>query len=91
MKIPRPRRVIIVATSFEEAYACEQANYKLTSALGTAKELVELQNGATLQGALDAPKASSRTLKSAKYTKNVLLDVADSSRRVRVAAVLSDK
>lgn len=80
-----------MATSFEEAYACEQANYKLTSALGTAKELVELQNGATLQGALDAPKASSRTLKSAKYTKNVLLDVADSSRRVRVAAVLSDK
>lgn len=80
-----------MATSFEEAYACEQANYKLTSALGTTKELVELQNGATLQGALDAPKASSRTLKSAKYTKNVLLDVADSSRRVRVAAVLSDK
>lgn len=47
LKIPRPREVIIVATSFEEAYVWEQANCKLVSVLAASRELAELRNDAT--------------------------------------------
>jgi hypothetical protein len=40
--MPRPRRVITVATSFEEAYACEQASCNFALVLAAARELVEL-------------------------------------------------
>jgi hypothetical protein len=37
LKIPGPCRVITVATSFEGAYECEQANCKLALALSAAR------------------------------------------------------
>ena len=56
LKIPRPHRVITMATSFEEAYMCEHDNCKLASALVATREVVELRNGATQQGAPRCPE-----------------------------------
>jgi hypothetical protein len=43
MKMPGPHGVITTSTSFQVAYACKQANCKLTSAQAVARELAKVQ------------------------------------------------
>lgn len=43
MKMPGPHGVITTSTSFQMAYACKQANCKLTSAQVAARELAKVQ------------------------------------------------
>jgi len=45
LKMPGPRGVITVGTSFKAAYQCERANCELAASLVASKELADLRKG----------------------------------------------
>ena len=97
LKMPGPRGVITVGTSFKAAYQCEQANCELAASLVASKELADLKKGMP-QGPKEAPKDSHQGTRKARgprratskpqRTRGRSLDPADQTKKVQIGASL---
>ena len=76
LKMPGPRGVITIGTSFQRAYECEVECCGHASTVIASKELTTLREE-VIEGAPDA-KRSSGSFKSVEGPKEVLLDPSNS-------------
>ena len=90
LKMPGPRGVITIGTSFQRAYECEVECCGHASAVITSEELTTLREE-VVEEAPDA-KRSSRSFESIEGPKEVLLDHSNfEGKKVRIGTVLSSE
>ncbi|XP_066324006.1 uncharacterized protein [Miscanthus floridulus] len=90
LKMPGPRGVITIGTSFQRAYKCEVKCYGHATAIVASRELTALKVEVD-EGAPDAKK-STRSFESAEGSKEVLIDPSSSKgKMVRIGTTLSAK
>ena len=90
LKMPGPRGVITIGTSFQRAYECEVECCGHASTVIASKELATLRKE-VVEEAPDA-KRSSGSFESAEGPKEVLLDPSNSEgKKVRIGTTLSSK
>ena len=90
LKMPGPRGVITIGTSFQRAYECEVECCDHASAVVASKELITLRE----EVAEKTPNANTTTgsFKSAEGTKEVLVDPRSSeAKRVCIGTTLSSE
>ena len=90
LKMPGPRGVITIGTSFQRAYECEVECCDHASAVVASKELITLRE----EVAEKTPDAKTTTgsFKLAEGTKEVLVDPSSSeAKRVRIGTMLSSE
>ena len=90
LKMPGPRGVITISTSFQRAYECEVKCYGHASAVIASKELTTLRE----EVAEKTPdtKKSTGSFESAEGSKEVLVDPSSSeAKRVRIGTALSSE
>ena len=76
LKMPGPRGVITIGTSFQRAYECEVECYGHASAVIASEELATLREE-VIEGTPDAKKPSG-SFESAEGSRDVLLDPSSS-------------
>ena len=90
LKMPGPRGVITVDTSFQRAYECEVESCELTSATLASEELAAIGKD-IVEGALDA-KWAARSFEPMENVKEVLVDPNNSANKtVHIGTTLSPK
>ena len=90
LKMPGPRGVITIGTSFQRAYECEVECCGHASAVIASKELTTLREE-VVEEAPDVKK-STGSFESAKGSKEVLIDSNSSEgKMVRVGTTLSSE
>ncbi|XP_066316528.1 uncharacterized protein [Miscanthus floridulus] len=90
LKMPGPRGVITIGTSFQRAYECEVECCGHASAVIAFGELATLREK-VVEEAPDAKK-STRSFESAEGSREVLLDPSGSEgKKARVRTALSSK
>ena len=90
LKMPGPRRVITVGTSFQRAYECEVKCCEHTAAIVASKELAAIREE-IIEEAPD-PKRSARSFEPMEGTKEVLIDPSGSKgKMVCIGTTLSSK
>ena len=90
LKMPGPRRVITVSTSFCRAYECEVKCYGHASAVVASEELATLREE-VVEEAPDTKK-STGSFESAEGSREVLLDPSNSEgKKVRIGTALSSE
>ena len=90
LKMPSPRGVITVGTSFQRAYECEVECCGHATATVASEELIALQDEVT-EEAPDAKK-SAGSFESAEGSKEVLIDPSNSEgKTVRIGTTLSSE
>ena len=88
LKMPGPRGIITIGTSFQRAYECEVECCGHASAVIASEELVTLREEVS-EGTPDAKK-SSGSFESAEGSRDVLLDPSSSEgKKVRIGTALS--
>ena len=88
LKMPGPRGVITIGTSFQRAYECEVECCGHASAVIASEELVTLREK-VVEEAPDA-KRSSGSFESAEGSREVLLEPSNSEgRKVHIRTALS--
>ena len=90
LKMPGPRGVITIGTSFQRAYECEVECYGHASIVIASEELATLRE----EVAEKTPDAKTTTgsFKPAEGTKEVLIDPSSSeAKRVRIGTTLSSE
>jgi hypothetical protein len=89
LKMPGPKGIITVGSSFQVAYACEQDCCELASAVIASTELTCLRQEVH-EAALDSDGSKpSTSFKSAEDTKAMEIDPEDPAKRVRIGVALS--
>ena len=90
LKMPGPCGVITIGTSFQRTYECEVECCGHATSTVASKELIALQGEVTRE-APDAKK-SAGSFKSAKGSKEVLIDPSNSEgKMVRIGTTLSSE
>ena len=90
LKMPGPRGVITIGTSFQRAYECEVKCCGHASVVIASEELTTLREE-VVEGAPDA-KRPSGSFESVKGPKEVLLDPSNSDgKKVCIGTVLSSE
>ena len=90
LKMPGPRRVITIGTSFQHAYECEVKCYGHASAVITFEELTTLREE-VIEEAPDAKK-STGSFESAEGSREVLLNPSSSEgKKVHIGTALSSE
>ena len=90
LKMPGPRGVITVGTSFQCAYECEVECCGHTAAVVASRELATLREEVT-EETPDAKKATG-SFESAEGSKEVLIDPINSEgKMVRIGTALSSE
>ena len=90
LKMPGPRGVITVGTSFQCAYECEVLCCEHASAIITSKELAVIKEGTTEE--TSNSKWSARSFEPTEGIKEVLVDPSSSEAKVvRIGTTLSSK
>ena len=88
LKMPGPRGIITIGTSFQHAYECEVECCGHASAVIASKELATLREE-VIEGTPDAKK-SSGSFESAEGSRDVLLEPRSSEgKKVRIGTALS--
>jgi hypothetical protein len=90
LKMPGPRGVIIVGTSFQRAYECDVECCELTTVTVASEELAVIKEGI----AEEAPDSSwsAGSFEPVEGTKGVLMDPSSSEGKVvRIGTSLSPK
>ena len=88
LKMPSPRGVITIGTSFQHAYECEVECCGHASTVIASEELATLREE-VIEGTPDAKK-SSRSFESVEGSRDVLLDPSSSEgKKVRIGTALS--
>jgi len=90
LKMPGPRGVITIGTSFQRAYECEVECCDHASTVVASKELITLREEVA-EKTPDA-KTTTRSFKPVEGTKEVLVDPSSSeAKRVRIGTMLSSE
>ena len=90
LKMPGPRGVITIGTSFRRAYECEVECCGHATAVVASEELATLREE-VVEEAPNAKK-SSRSFESAEGSKEILMDPSSSEgKKVRIGTVLSSE
>ena len=90
LKMPSPRGVITIGTSFQRTYECEVECCDYASAVVASKELITLCEEVA-EKTPDIEKTTG-SFKPAEGTKEVLVDPSSSeAKRVRIGTTLSSK
>ena len=90
LKMPGPRGVITIDTSFQRAYECEVECCDHASAVVATKELATLREEVAEK--MPDAKKSTGSFESAEGSKEVLVDPSSSeAKRVRIGTVLSSE
>ena len=79
LKMPGPRGVITVGTSFQNAYECEVECCGHAAAVVASRELATLREEATEK--MPDAKKSTRSFESAEGSKEVLVDPSSSKEK----------
>ena len=88
LKMPGPRGIITIGTSFQRAYECEVECCGHASAVIASKELATLREE-VIEGTPDAKKSSGSS-ESAEGSRDILLDPSSSEgKKVRIGTALS--
>ena len=90
LKMPGPRGVITIGTSFQHTYECEVECYGHTSTVIASEELTTLREE-VIEEAPDAKK-STGSFESAEGSREVLLDPSSSEgKKVCIGTTLSSE
>ncbi|XP_066320636.1 uncharacterized protein [Miscanthus floridulus] len=90
LKMPGPRGVITVGTSFYRAYECEVESYELALATLASEELVAIEKDIA-EGAPNTKRVA-RSIEPMENVKEVLIDPNNSiDKTVRIGTTLSPK
>ena len=90
LKMPGPRGVMIIDTSFQRAYECKVECCEHAAAIVISKELVAIRKEVTEEA--PNPKWSARSFEPVEGVKEVLIDPSNSEDKVvRIGITLSAK
>ena len=91
LKMPGPKGVITIGSTFSHAYTCDRKHYELATTVINSAELLELRNSVTLAVPDCNEMTSSSAFHPTEETKAVGIDPTDLTKTVWIGTKLLAK